>query len=65
MSLSGIWKKSRRSGPQGGNCVEIRHTENNNIQIRDSKHPNGPVLTFNPAKWDPFLNCVKAGEFDL
>ena len=35
------WRKSSRSGP-GNACVEIRNDLN---AVRDSKSPDGPVLT--------------------
>ena len=33
------WRKSRRSGPQGGNCVEIAQLPNGQVAIRNSRHP--------------------------
>ena len=35
------------------------------ITMRDSDHPEGPVLTFTPAEWDAFVAGVRDGEFDL
>jgi hypothetical protein len=32
--------------------------------VRDSKDPNGPVLTYVQAEWGSFLRRAKAGEFD-
>jgi hypothetical protein len=61
--LSRSWKKSSRSGT--GNCVEIRMTETGDIQVRDSKDPDGPVLTFMPAQWDAFVSGTKTGEFSF
>ncbi|MGH3392563.1 MAG: DUF397 domain-containing protein [Actinomadura sp.] len=34
------------------------------IVMRDSKHPEGPVLYFTEAEWDAFIGGVKDGEFD-
>lgn len=65
MTLTGEWKKSRRSGPQGGNCVEVRRTEDCNVQVRDSKHPNDPALTFTADQWNTFIGSAKDGEFNL
>jgi len=62
--ISQKWKKSRRSGPNGGSCVEVRR-HNRAIQIRDSKDPHGPVLTFTPKEWTAFVGGAKDGEFDL
>jgi hypothetical protein len=70
------WRKSRFSGNNGGNCVEVaelpgvtddldREVEHTQlIAVRDSKDPDGPKLFFTPAEWDAFLNGVKASEFD-
>lgn len=57
------WRKSSRSGG-GANCVEVRRI-NDTIQVRDTKNPDGPVLSFTPSEWDAFLDGVHKGEFDL
>ena len=59
------WRKSTRSGGSGGNCVEVAYPGDGTIRVRDSKNPDGPVLTFTPAEWDAFLDGAKDGEFDL
>ncbi len=58
------WKKSSRSGGDSGQCVEVRRYEGT-IQIRDSKDPGGPVLTFSPEQWAEFVAAAAGGEFDL
>ena len=45
------------------NCVEIAR-EGDRIVMRDSKDPNGPVLTFTRELWEQFIQGVKDGEFD-
>jgi hypothetical protein len=60
-ALSGQWRKSTRSGDNGA-CVEARYTDGL-TQVRDSKNPAGPVLTFSPAEWSAFLATVKARGF--
>ncbi|GLW12866.1 transcriptional regulator [Microtetraspora sp. NBRC 13810] len=32
--------------------------------LRDSKHPDGPILVFTPGEWQAFMAGVKDGEFD-
>jgi hypothetical protein len=32
--------------------------------VRDSKHPDGPVLTFTAAEWAAWLDGARKGEFD-
>jgi hypothetical protein len=58
------WRKSRRSGPQGGNCVEIARLPNGQVAIRNSRHPAGPALLFTRAEWTAFLAGAKDGAFD-
>ncbi|MEU8285675.1 DUF397 domain-containing protein [Micromonospora sp. NPDC048905] len=52
------WRKSRRSGSSGGNCVEIADNLPGVIGVRDSKDPAGPALTFAPAAWRAFVAQV-------
>jgi hypothetical protein len=58
------WQKSSRSGPYSDNCVEIAFVDGG-VAMRDSKHPDGPVLLFTPAEWDAFVEGAKDGEFDV
>ncbi|MEV5204832.1 DUF397 domain-containing protein [Streptomyces sp. NPDC053720] len=47
------WQKSSYSGSEGGQCVEVAaHTTA--IHIRDSKNPDGPMLTVAPTTWSAF-----------
>lgn len=61
--LSVTWRKSRRSGPQGGNCVEVAHLSDGQVAMRNSRFPDGPALVFTPAEWNAFLGGAKDGEF--
>jgi hypothetical protein len=40
-------------------------TAGNHIHVRDSKNPDGPMLTFTSHEWEAFIAGVKSGEFDL
>ena len=44
-------------------CVAVRIGEM--VEIRDTKNPQGPTLTFNKAEWDAFVKGVKNNEFDV
>jgi len=56
------WRKSTRS--QGGaNCVEFA-TARDLVGLRDSKDPDGPVLTFTAEAWRLFVIGVRNGEFE-
>jgi Domain of unknown function (DUF397) len=59
------WRKSSRSGNNGGNCVEVAGNLPGLIAVRDSKDPEGAVLVFAPADWRLFAAGVKAGDLDL
>lgn len=57
------WRKSSRSGATGA-CVEVCALHGS-VLVRDSKNPDGPVLTFTPRAWAEFLAGVGGGDFDL
>ncbi len=63
--LTSVWHTSTKSLPQGENCVQARTTGTGDVQVRDSKNPDGPVLTFTGDEWGAFLGGAKTGEFDL
>ncbi|MFF8423336.1 DUF397 domain-containing protein [Streptomyces sp. NPDC015680] len=53
MSTALEWFKSSYSGSEGGECVEIA-AHPAAIHIRDSKNPDGPMLTVAPTTWTAF-----------
>jgi hypothetical protein len=65
--LTGItgarWVKSSRSGPTGGNCVEVAFLAGGTVAIRNSRHPGGPALVFSAQEWDAFVGGARDGEF--
>ena len=34
------------------------------VLIGDSKHPDGPVLTYSRAEWKTFVEGIRGGDFD-
>jgi Domain of unknown function (DUF397) len=58
-----MWIKASKSF-SNGNCIEVAPAEDGGVLIRDSRDPDGPVLTFTPAEWDAFLDGARKGEFD-
>jgi hypothetical protein len=59
------WRKSRRSGDNGGQCVEVAFLDNA-VGIRDSKqNGNGPILVATHEEWNAFINGAKDGDFSL
>lgn len=54
------WRKSSYSSDTA-NCVEVAPVADA-VLLRDSKDPDGPVLTFTPAAWGAFVAGVRSGE---
>lgn len=77
VEVAAQWIKASRSGSNGGQCVEVsvasgrdstvanKEDEPLVVQVRDSKNPEGPVLTFTRSEWEAFLDGARYGEFDL
>ncbi|MGW0506271.1 DUF397 domain-containing protein [Micromonospora sp. NPDC003241] len=53
------WRKSSKSGSNGGDCVEIADNLPGVVAVRDSKDPTGPALVFGPAAWRSFVELAK------
>jgi hypothetical protein len=60
---SAVWRKSSRSSGNGGQCVEVASNLPGIVAVRDSKDPDGVVLTFSADEWRAFLSGARAGEF--
>lgn len=56
------FRKSTRCGPES-HCVEVAATDTA-VLLRDSKHADGPVLTFDPPVWAAFIAAIRAGDLD-
>jgi hypothetical protein len=56
------WRKSTRSGGNGGDCVEVADLSDA-IYLRDSKDPAGPVLRIDRAPWQTFVAGVRGEHF--
>lgn len=55
------WRKS--SFCASGECVEVAE-QNGMIVLRDSKEPDGGMLSCTSGEWQLFVHDIKAGEFD-
>jgi Domain of unknown function (DUF397) len=65
MDLTGAeWRKSSRSGGNGGQCVEVAANLPGIVAVRDSKHPDGPALVLTPDAFAAFTDAIRAGDFD-
>ncbi|WP_406494461.1 DUF397 domain-containing protein [Streptomyces sp. NBC_00846] len=52
------WFKSSYSGGNTTECVEAAHLPQATA-VRDSKAPDGPILTFGNPSWAGFLTAVR------
>jgi hypothetical protein len=55
------WRRSRYCDT--GTCLEARPLDGD-VEVRDSKNPDGPTLVFTPAEWKAFIRGAKDGDFD-
>jgi hypothetical protein len=53
LEVAYAWRTSSHSGSEGGECVEVA-THPAAVHVRDSKNPDGPMLTLTPATWAAF-----------
>ncbi|MFD6636273.1 DUF397 domain-containing protein [Micromonospora chalcea] len=53
------WRKSTRSGDNGGNCVEVADNLPGIVAVRDSKDPAEPALIFFHTAWTSFVRATK------
>jgi hypothetical protein len=58
--LTDRWSKSSRSFENGA-CVEARHLAGQ-VDVRDSKELDGPILQFSPDAWRSFVAQVTTGS---
>ncbi|MFD7653198.1 DUF397 domain-containing protein [Actinosynnema sp. NPDC059797] len=69
LDLTGVkWIRSDEGAEDEEEHVEIAFVEHTDgvtyTAMRNSAHPEGPVLVFTPAEWEAFILGVKDGEFD-
>lgn len=57
------WTKSSLSYANG-NCVEVAGLSGDVIWVRNSREPQGSVLSFTTAEWDAFVGGIRNGEFN-
>lgn len=52
------WRKSSHSPNEGGQCVEAGATSEQ-VAIRDSKQPTGPVMLVSSSEWLALLQMAR------
>jgi hypothetical protein len=60
VEVGAAWHKSSYSGNGGGNCVEVARDLAHAVAVRDSKDPDGPVLTVGRDEWARFIARVRS-----
>jgi hypothetical protein len=60
----GSWRKSSWSDSEGGACVEVGGDGVSVVAVRDSKNPDGPMLTFGRAAFGTLARDIRAGKYD-
>ncbi|WDZ88079.1 DUF397 domain-containing protein [Micromonospora cathayae] len=53
------WRKSSRSGNNGGACVEVADNLPGVVLVRDTKDRDGGTLTFAPQAWRAFVDVAR------
>ncbi|ODU06303.1 MAG: hypothetical protein ABS81_05090 [Pseudonocardia sp. SCN 72-86] len=64
MTSTFTWRRSTFSQGSDQTCVDVAFTPGA-VHVRDSKDPDGPVLTFSAREWEVFLLGVHNREFAL
>jgi hypothetical protein len=60
MDMTGArWRKSTKSGNNGGSCVEVADNLPGVVLVRDTKDRAGGTLHFSPSSWQSFLGLAK------
>ena len=54
------WRKASYSGNNGGACVEVARNLPGIVAVRDSKNPDGGVLTVTPGQWASLLASLRS-----
>lgn len=57
------WYKSSLSVQNA--CVETRVHADGSVDVRNSKKPGGPSVSFTKEEWTAFVGGVRNGEFDV
>jgi hypothetical protein len=60
MDMTGAqWRKSTKSGNNGGSCVEVADNLPGVVLVRDTKDREGGTLHISPSSWQSFVDLAK------
>ncbi|MEV1159486.1 DUF397 domain-containing protein [Micromonospora chokoriensis] len=60
MDMTGArWRKSTRSGGNGGDCVEVADNLPGVVLVRDTKDRDGGTLAVSPESWRCFVALAR------
>jgi hypothetical protein len=60
------WRKARKSGGNGGNCVEVGTAgRTSTVAVRDTKSRERGMLAVAPSTWKRFMDEIKDGRYRL
>jgi hypothetical protein len=62
--MSPVWRKTSRSGSQGGDCVEVAELSGT-IGLRDSKNPGAGHHTVSREAFAALARRIKHNDLDL
>jgi hypothetical protein len=52
------------SSNDGSSCVDVQMYANGDVEVRNSKDPDGPIVGFTSDEWAAFITGANAGKFD-
>jgi hypothetical protein len=61
LALRRDWFKSTRSAG-ASHCLETAFGHDGDVYVRDSKNPQGGILTFDSSAWTDFIAAVKIDQ---
>ncbi|TDC81842.1 DUF397 domain-containing protein [Micromonospora sp. KC606] len=56
------WRKSTKSGNNGGACVEVADNLPGTVLVRDTKDRDGGTLVLTPEAWRGFVAFAKTSR---
>ncbi|MFK3983324.1 DUF397 domain-containing protein [Micromonospora sp. NPDC050397] len=58
-TIGARWRKSSKSGTNGGDCVEVADNLPGRVLVRDTKDRDGGTLAFGLDAWRAFVTLAR------